>query len=270
MSRVNRKTVDILGIQIDAVNMVQALEKVCDFLAENRVHTIYTPNAEIIMQARRDADLKGILNEADLLVADGAGVVLASRILKRPVPCKVSGIDLTREMFRLFSDLSENNGREYNAGNSFIKKPSFIRKPSFYLLGAKPGVAEKASENVISAYPGVIIAGYRNGYFNESENSLVVDEINNSGADILLVALGAPKQEKWINANKDRLNVKVCMGVGGTFDVLAGVVSPAPEILRRNGFEWLYRLYKEPWRAKRMMDLPRFMLNVFKARIAGR
>ncbi len=243
-----RKTVDILGIPVDCVTMPQALEIVAGFLSEDRVHKIYTPNAEIMMQAQRDPELKEILKNADLLVADGAGVVLASKILRRAVPCKVSGIDMAREMFRLFD------------GN----------KASFYFFGSKPGVAEKATENIVAMHPGVKVAGCRNGYFKDYDEDSIINDINASGADILLVALGAPKQEKWITRNSGRLNTKVCIGVGGTIDVLAGVVQPAPEFFRRNGLEWFYRLCKEPWRAKRMLDLPRFILRVFQARITGR
>lgn len=240
-----RKTVDILGIRVDSVKMQEAVEIIKTWLTEERVHTLYTPNAEILMAAQRNPELKKILNEADLLVADGAGVVLASRILQRPVPEKVSGIDLVK---RSFFNLSKG-------------------KTTYFLLGSKPGIAEAAAVNIVNEYPGVIIAGCRNGYFNESDEDEIIKQINESRAAILLVALGAPRQEMWISRNKDRLKVKICAGVGGTLDVLAGKVAPAPEYMRKNGLEWLFRLYKEPWRAKRMLDLPRFMLKVIHTRL---
>ena len=243
-----RKTTDILGIQVDSIEMQEAVEIIKHWLTENKAHTLYTPNAEILMAAQRDPELKEILNNADMLVADGAGVVLASKILRRPVPEKVSGIDLVK---RSFTQLS--NG-----------------KASYYLLGSKPGVAEAAAVNIINEYPGVIIAGCRNGYFKDDEEDDIIDQINASGAAVLLVALGAPRQEKWIARNKNRLKVKICAGVGGTIDVLAGTVALAPEFMRRTGFEWLFRLYKEPRRAKRMLDLPRFMLKVIRARLRGK
>ena len=243
-----RKTTDILGIQVDSIEMQEAVEIIKHWLTENKAHTLYTPNAEILMAAQRDPELKEILNNADMLVADGAGVVLASKILRRPVPEKVSGIDLIK---RSFTQLS--NG-----------------KASYFLLGAKPGVAEAAAVNIINEYPGVIIAGCRNGYFKDDEEDDIIDQINASGATVLLVALGAPRQEKWIARNKNRLKVKICAGVGGTIDVLAGTVALAPEFMRRTGFEWLFRLYKEPRRAKRMLDLPRFMLKVIRARLRGK
>lgn len=242
-----RKTIDILGVQVDSLIMQEAVAKIRGWLSEDKVRTIYTPNAEIIMAAQREQELKEILNGSDLLTADGAGVVLASRILKRPVPEKVSGIDLIK---RCFSDLPK--GRN-----------------SYFLFGSKPGIAEAAAVNIINEYPGVIIAGCRNGYFKESEEDEIINQINESGAAILLVALGAPRQERWISRNKDRLSVKICAGVGGTLDVFAGKAELAPEFMRKNGLEWLFRLYKEPWRAKRMLDLPRFMLKVIAARLRG-
>jgi len=235
-----RKTINILGIPVDFVTMPEAVEKFKSFLHEDRVHTVYTPNAEIMMAAHRDPYLKNILCNADMLIADGAGVVLASRILGLNLPEKVPGFDLTRNSFKL----------------------SIERPLRFFLFGGRPGIAEAAAENILSEFPGVEIAGCRNGYFSKDEEDDIVYQINSNRADILLVALGAPKAEKWIHEHKDLLNVKVCMGVGGTFDVLAGEVKLAPDFFRKNGLEWLYRLYREPWRFKRMLDLPRYILLV--------
>lgn len=240
-----RDTKNIIGVPVDNVRMQHAVEKLKSFLSKNRVHTIYTPNAEIIMAAHRDKYLKKILCEADMVIADGAGVVLASRILGRHLPEKVAGFDLVKESFS-------------------ITKTGKIR---YYLFGSKPGIAETAGENIVKNYPGVEIAGCRNGYFSNEDVDGIINDINSSNADILLVALGAPKQEKWIYEHKDRLNVKVCIGVGGTLDVLAGKVQLAPEFFRRNGLEWLYRLYKEPKRFIRMLDLPKFILLAFVTRL---
>jgi N-acetylglucosaminyldiphosphoundecaprenol N-acetyl-beta-D-mannosaminyltransferase len=243
-----RNTVDILGIPVDSVTMQQAVDKVAGFLEGSRAHTVYTPNAEIMMAAQRDTGLKKILVNADLLIADGAGVVLASKLLRRAVPEKVSGIDLVRKIFT-------------ESANNKIK---------CFLFGSKPGIAETAAEKIMEQYPGVGIAGCIDGYFTQAEEESIIERINASGSDILLVALGAPRQEKWISKYKDSLKVKVCMGVGGTLDVLAGKVELAPEIFRKNGFEWLFRLYKEPRRAKRMLDLPRFVMRVLWARMFER
>ncbi len=242
-----RKTADILGIPVDSITMSETVEKIRAFIEEDSVHTIYTPNAEIIMVARRDPQLRSILTNADMLTADGAGVVLASKILGRSVPEKVSGVDLIREVFKAYA-------------------PKGLR---CFLFGSKPGVAEEAAVKIIDDYPGIVIAGCRNGYFTADEDEEIVNTINAANADILLVALGAPKQEKWISDHKDKLNVKVCIGVGGAIDVISGRVKLAPDFFRRNGLEWLYRLYKEPWRARRMLSLPRFMIRVIWSRIAS-
>jgi len=243
-----RKTVDILGISVDSITMEKAVEKIGKFVEEGGIHTIYTPNAEIMMAAVRDPELKDILNQADMLVADGAGVVLASKLLGRTVPEKVSGVDLVMNTFRTYASKG-------------------IR---CFLFGAKPGVAEEAAERITRDYPGVIVTGCRNGYFSAEQDEEIVDAINASGADILLVALGAPKQEKWIYNHKDRLNVKVCIGVGGTLDILSGRVKLAPEFFRKHGLEWLHRLCREPRRAVRMLDLPRFIIRVLIAKISGK
>ena len=243
-----RKTVDILGIPVDSIKMQEAVKILGSWLDEDKIHTLYTPNAEILMAAQRDPELKNILCDADMLIADGAGVVLASKLLGRPVPEKVSGIDLMR---RSFVDLANKNA-------------------AYFFFGSKPGIAEAAADNIRKDYPGAKIAGCRDGYFKETDEDDIVKQINSSGADILLVALGAPKQEKWISRNKDRLKVKICAGVGGTLDVFAGKTELAPEFMRRNGFEWLFRLYKEPRRAKRMLDLPKFMLRVIWTRLRGK
>lgn len=243
-----RKTVDILGIPVDSLTMDEAVGLIRKFLGEDRVHSVFTPNAEIIMAAQRDPALKEILQSSDMVVADGAGVVLASRLLKRGVPEKVSGVDLVRECFKAFSGES--------AG--------------FFLFGGKAGVAEKAAENIQRDYPGTTVSGCMHGYFTQEDEDAVIGRINDSRADILLVALGAPKQEKWIAKNRERLKAKVCMGVGGSLDILAGTVALAPEFFRRNGLEWLFRLYKQPSRARRMLDLPRFMIRVIGARFSGK
>jgi N-acetylglucosaminyldiphosphoundecaprenol N-acetyl-beta-D-mannosaminyltransferase len=227
--------------------MAEAVEKVGRFIEEGGKHVIFTPNAEIIMQAQRDPELKDILKNADMLTADGAGVVLASGMLGNRLPEKVSGVDLVQEIFRTFAS----------------------KGLRCFLFGARPGVAEEAAVNIIKDNPGIVVAGCRNGYFSDEECDEIIAEINKSAPDILLVALGAPKQEKWISKHLDKLDVKVCIGVGGTLDVLSGKVRLAPEFFRKSGLEWFYRLCREPRRAKRMLDLPRFMLRVIQARLTG-
>lgn len=236
---------DIHGVMIDNVNMDEALEIVLTMLKGKTANKIFTPNAEIIMQANRNPELLNILNSAELVIPDGAGVILASRILKCRLKEKVSGIDLVKEILK-----------------NTKKKPV-----SFFMLGGKPGIAEKASINILSDYPKAKIMGFRNGYFEESEIPEIIKQINDSKAEILLVGLGAPKQEKWIHKYAGQLNSKVIMGIGGAIDVFAGNAALAPEFMRKAGLEWLFRLIKEPGRYKRMLDLPRFMILTFKKRL---
>lgn len=234
-----RSTIDILGVKIDSITMDAACERVMEFLKEDGVHAVYTPNAEILMAAQRDPELKDILNRGKMVIPDGAGVVLASKLLKRRLPEKVSGIDLVRRLF--------------NSGGLL---------PSCFLFGSKPGVAELARDNLMTEYPGLRISGVHDGYFSAEEEDSIINKINASGADLLLVALGAPKQEKWIDSHRAALKPRVCIGVGGSLDVFAGKARLAPEPIRKAGFEWLYRLCREPRRFKRMRDLPRFIIKV--------
>ncbi len=240
-----RKIVEIAGINLDDVSMEQAVERIYEFISSDENHSVFTPNAEIMMDGITDKNMRAILNGADMLVADGAGVVLASRLLGKEVTEKVSGFDLVKKLL----------------------EASAQRPVKFYLFGGKPGIAEKANANIICDYPGADIVGTRNGYFTNDDEASIIEDINNSGAEVLLVCLGAPKQELWITENKHRLKVKASLGVGGTMDVLAGNVKLAPDFFRNHGLEWLYRLYKEPWRFKRMLRLPKFILHVLGIRM---
>ncbi len=239
-----RKTSNILGIPVDCVTMPEALLRVREFLYEDKSKAIYTPNSEIMMEAQRDPYLKEILCQSDLLIADGAGVVMASHILGCDLPERVTGVDLVKNIFAM----------------------DFDRKLKFFFLGGKPGVAQIARDNVLAQYPNVEVTGCHDGYFSDNDILSVINEINASDSDILLVALGQKKQESFIHQNKDKLNVRACIGCGGTIDILAGTAQLAPDFFRNNNLEWLFRLYKQPKRFRRMLDLPRFMLTVIKAR----
>ena len=233
--------VNILGVNVDMVTIDQAADKIIEFLSEDKLHSVFTPNAEIIMAAYRDKEFADILNHSELLTADGIGVVYASRILKKPISERAAGYDIA---CRVLEKISESNHK-------------------LFLFGGKPGVAEQARDKLLAKYPKLSIVGTRNGYFKPEEDAEIVSEINASGADIVFVCLGAPKQEKWIDAQRDNLKVKVAMGIGGSLDVFAGTVERAPAFFCNHGLEWLYRLYKEPWRIGRMMELPKFAATVF-------
>ncbi|SHE75274.1 N-acetylmannosaminyltransferase [Thermoanaerobacter uzonensis DSM 18761] len=231
---------DIFGVPIDRVTMKQAVEILKNFLQEDRLHIVATPNAEIVMMAQKDKEYMEILNNTDLNVPDGSGIVFASKVFKNPLSERVAGFDLMMEFIK---DISSRN----------IK---------IYLLGSAPQIAEQARVNLEKLYPSVKIVGTHHGYFTDEEENKIIEEINNKGAEVLFVALGAPKQEKWIYKNRNKLKVKIAMGVGGSFDVIAGKAKRAPYLYRKLGLEWLYRLIKEPWRYKRMMALPKFALKV--------
>ena len=275
----SRITIDITGVQVDPVNIESAAEIVAARIREYRAccekrdstrdgkreenhcgnqdgthgshlpcSYVCTPNAEIMMMAQKDAPLKQILNEAALLIADGAGVVLAAKLLGYGSIPRVPGFDLTKKL------LTEPEAYPF----------------SFYFLGGKPGVAETAAQKMSQDNPAARIVGFHDGYFKQDEEPALIEAINQSGADILLVALGAPKQEKWISQNRDKLTVPVAIGVGGSLDIFAGTASLAPGFFRRNGLEWLYRLIREPWRFRRMMRLPQYVLFTLRWRLTKR
>ena len=189
-----------------------------------------------------DEDFKMVLNSSDMCVPDGIGVVYGARILKTPVPERVPGFELS---CGLLERLGKSGG-------------------SVFLFGSKPGVADNAAEKIKSLYPGLKIAGTRDGYFKEEDEAEIVAQINESGADFLMVCLGAPKQEKWIYKHRNELKVKLCIGAGGSLDVIAGNVKRAPKIFIKLNLEWFYRMCKQPSRLGRFMALPKFMLTVMK------
>ncbi|MBP2659227.1 MAG: glycosyl transferase, WecB/TagA/CpsF family, partial [Firmicutes bacterium] len=195
---------------------------------------------EIIMMANKDEQLARIINNADLVVPDGAGVVWAARYQGDAMPERVAGYDLVQNL--LIEAMSE--------------------KYKIYLFGGAPGIAEKAKKIAEERYPGVQIVGTRNGFFTKQNESEIVNDIKACQPDILLVALGVPRQEKWLEEYKEELKVPVSIGVGGTFDVMAGVVKRAPLWMQRSNLEWLFRLLSEPKRAIRMLALPHFVIKI--------
>lgn len=242
-----RKRIYILGSLVDKVDTKEALKKIEEFIEEGTPHHIITANAEIIYRGLNDKKLSRTLNKAHLVTADGSGVVWAARQLNNPVPERVTGIDLLHAIC--------NKAQE--------------KEWKLYFLGAAPGVAEKAVLKVLEMYPDCHIVGYENGYFSQEEEPEVIENIKKAEPDILFVALGAPKQEFWIREHLQELGVPVCMGVGGSFDVLAGNVDRAPEWMQKKGLEWLFRLYKEPKRWRRMLALPQFVLAVLGQKARG-
>lgn len=240
-----RKTVNILGVKVDKVTEKEALSRAKGFLKKEGVSKIYTPNPEIIMTAKEDSEFRKILNDADLCTADGIGVVYGAKILGTPVPQRVAGFDLTCKILEHLKDTED----------------------GVFLFGAKPGVADIAKQKLEEKYPGLRVVGTNDGYFTEADIPMIIEKINESEAKLLLVCLGAKKQEKWISDNQDKLtSVRLCMGVGGTLDVFAGNVKRAPKIFIKLNLEWLYRFLRQPSRIGRFAALPKFMVEVFKSK----
>lgn len=237
-------TVKIFGVKFDNVTADEASRRFLTMIESDRLKTIYTPNTEMIMKAQQDPDFKAILNEGDLVVPDGIGVVIASKIHQLGLSERVPGI----ELMAMILEYCNRTGK------------------SIYLFGGRPGVAELASSKIKSTYPNLKIAGYRDGFFKNSDEFAILNGINEKKPDVLFVALGAPKQEKWIHSNKKILNTRVAMGVGGSLDVWAGTAKRAPVIFQKLGLEWFYRLLTQPTRVMRMMSLPKFMIKVLTTR----
>ena len=243
---IEREKMQLWGISIDRVNRREAMAVFHQLMDEPGCSMIVTPNSEIVMAASKDEEMKALLDEADLTIPDGIGLVYASKILKQPLTERVTGIDLA------------------DAALAALAKEG----KSVYLLGSKPdggegiSVAQMAAERKMAEHKGLVVSGTHDGYFSPEEEERIVREINDSGASLLLVALGSPKQEKFIQRHRKKLNVRVAMGVGGSLDVWAGTLKRAPEFYRKHGLEWLYRLIQEPSRYKRMAVLPLFMIKV--------
>lgn len=235
--------INIRGVNFDNVTMDEAVDICKGFLRGESAKIIHTPNAEITQLCVENKDVKETVNSADLIIPDGAGVILASKILKRRLKCKVAGIELCENLCRISGKMNS----------------------SIFFLGGKPGIAEKAAEKLKEKYPDMLVAGINDGYFkNDNE---IIEKINSSGADILFVCLGVPKQEQWMVTHRNGLNIKVMGGFGGSLDVLSGTIERAPKFFIKCNLEWFYRLCKQPSRIGRMMKLPKFVFGSIKDRI---
>jgi N-acetylglucosaminyldiphosphoundecaprenol N-acetyl-beta-D-mannosaminyltransferase len=233
--------VNILGVNFINIRFEEMAEELAERVGNEQKAFVVTANPEIVMYADAHQRYKNILDSADYVVADGTGIVLASRLLNTPLKERVTGFDLT---ISLLQKADQNNW-------------------SVYLLGGRPEVNAKAAENIKVTYPGLKLAGHKHGFFDWKDSG-VIDDIQRTKPDIVLVALGFPKQEQWISLYQDRFEKGVFIGVGGTIDILAGKAKRAPVIWRKLNMEWLYRLLKQPSRWRRMLALPRFVGKVMK------
>lgn len=238
--------IDVMGVGFDSLTIEEAVSRAKKLMTERRAAYVVTPNPEIVMACRERAETMQAVNGADLVLPDGIGVIYGARILGTPLKAKIPGIDF---ISALMADM---------AGEG----------KSVYLLGAKPGVAETAAERLQTMYPGLVIAGTHDGYFKD--DAPVIEAVNAAQPDLLLVCLGAPKQELWMQRNQSILNVGLMAGLGGSLDVFAGTVKRAPKAFQRLGLEWFYRLLKEPRRIGRMMKLPKFLFACIGKKLKGR
>jgi N-acetylglucosaminyldiphosphoundecaprenol N-acetyl-beta-D-mannosaminyltransferase len=241
-------SVEILGVRVDDTTYDELLARVDAFVACGKPHHIVTLNAEMLIAAHDDPTFCQILNEGDLNVADGVGVTLAARWLGHPLRERVTGSD---GIHRLAAHCAQRGHRPF-------------------FLGAAPGVAEIAAKRLAMENPGLEVAGTYAGSPMVEDEPVIVERVRAARPDLLLVAYGVPAEEKWIARNRDRLGVPVMIGVGGTFDFVAGVTRRAPVWMRRLGLEWLHRLLQEPWRWRRQLALPRFVALVIVQRLRGR
>lgn len=232
-----------MGVNVCTSNMQETITAVNEIIELKEPSFVVAINPEKLMKANVDENLKQLLNSATLQIPDGIGVVLASKLNGGKIKSRVTGIDLMNNICELA------NNKNYR----------------IFMLGGKPGVAIKAAEILKEKHKNINIVGIIDGYF-ENEND-VVEKIIATRADILFVALGSPRQEYFITKNLERLKVPLCMGVGGSYDVICGNIKRAPKWMCNTGLEWLYRLIKEPWRCKRMLSLPIFLMKVVSERM---
>jgi N-acetylglucosaminyldiphosphoundecaprenol N-acetyl-beta-D-mannosaminyltransferase len=248
MSESKRDTVELLGLRFDRLTRAQAADAVVELARSAGKHYVVKPYSEFIPRARRDASVRETLTGASLCLADGVGIIWASRFLGRPLPQAMRGIDFTWEMLAALD----------RAGLSV------------YLLGGTADEVRLTQERIRERLPGLSIAGTHQGHLARGESETVISEINAASPDVLLVAMGFPRQELWIAKHLPALTVRVAVAEGGSFSFISGAVSRAPGWMRRAGLEWAYRLLRQPWRAKRQLALPVFAWLVLRERFRRR
>ncbi len=236
-------SVSILGLSVHNVTMASALDAMDGFVQAGSPHHVITADASMLVLAQEDKALHDIVSGADLVTPDSVGVLWAAKQYGRPLQERVSGVEIVEQLCR----------RSAETGYRL------------FFLGAAPGVAAKAAEQMRLKYPGTQIVGTRDGYFSQDESEALVAEIREARPDALFVAMGIPKQEKWIAAHRDRLGAAVLIGVGGTFDVLSGNVKRAPKVMQRARLEWLWRVLSNPRKISKVLLLPRFVRMVRRA-----
>ena len=246
--------INVRGVAFDNVTMNEALEASKTLICREGIDYIFTPNSEIVQMCIEDKPFFDIVNSASLIIPDGIGVVYASKILGRPLKQKVGGFDLSRE---ILSYAAKEGKRVFLFGSAPERD-------------GNPAVCDMAARKLCETYEGLIVCGTRNGYFKPEETDSIIEQINAASPDILFVCLGAPKQEKWIYENREKLRVSLALGLGGSLDVYAGTVKRAPKFFIKMNLEWFYRLIKQPSRLGRMMKLPKFLFGTIFYKLSGK
>jgi N-acetylglucosaminyldiphosphoundecaprenol N-acetyl-beta-D-mannosaminyltransferase len=234
---VAHESVAILGVRVSNVDVPESLAIIEGLVESGTSHHVVTVNTEFVMAAQKDAEFKAIINAAALALPDGVGLLWAARFLGQPLKERVTGSDTVQRV----AELAARKGYR------------------LFLLGAAEGVAALCAQRLSDQYPSLQIVGTYSGSPAVEEEDGIVGLVKQARPDVLFVAYGAPQQDKWIARNLERLGVPLAMGVGGAFDFIAGVAVRAPRWMQRLGLEWLHRLYREPWRWRRMLALPRFV-----------
>lgn len=241
-----RDTITILGVPIDNVTL-EDVGTITEKLIEESNKTckmVFAPNVEFIMMAQKDRDFFNLLQESSLSTPDSIGVIIGAKLQKKAFKERIPG----QSYFRKVVELSNEKGY------------------SIYLLGGEPGIPEKTKENLEKLFPNVNIVGLHNGYFDKNVEKEIINEINSLQPNVLFVALGAPKQEKWIKEHRHELKVDIAAGQGGTYDYEAGKIKRAPVWIQKIGMEWFWRLVKEPTRIKRQLVLPVYLVKILFAK----
>ena len=241
-----KNVIDIQGIPFYSTTMNEFMKELKSRIINEQQTFIVTANPEIVEYALEDSDYRDMIQTADYIVPDGIGIIIASKILNKPLKERVTGFDMMQELFQLQ-----------------LERPLRV-----YMLGAEPEIIKIAADKVRQNYPSVQLVGYHHGFIDLDDAELA-DQISSLGPDLVLLGTGFPRQEKWITQYRTKFKKGIFIGIGGSFDVLAGKLNRAPDIWIKLNLEWLYRLIKQPSRWRRMLVLPVFLLRIIKQKLMG-
>jgi N-acetylglucosaminyldiphosphoundecaprenol N-acetyl-beta-D-mannosaminyltransferase len=243
------ESIEILGCRVDAIDRPGAVARVAQLANAPTPSLVVTLGVEMVMRARRDPDFRAIVNGAALSLCDTIGLLLASRARKGPLRSRVTGVELVTDL---------------------VARSAGQRDVRLFFMGSSADIAARAAQALARRFPGAVICGARDGFFSEAQSSAVAQAVAASGANVLLLGMGSPKQERWFVEHGAATGCGAGIGVGGSFDVLAGTVRRAPRVVQKMGLEWAYRLVREPRRWRRQLALPQFVVAVAQDMVVGR